>query len=159
MARLVIVLSGASGSGKSTLARRLVSQHVTAHASPATIVSADDLFRELGGGEYKFDPDFLGEAHDECFRNFLRLLVSQSDGLILVDNTNTIAADMAPYMRAASAFGWPAKVLRIVVDPKMAAARNAGRAPAKVVEGQARNMEYQQLPAYWVVETVQAEGV
>lgn len=154
MAREVIVLSGPSGAGKSVLARRLVSESLV----PAVIVSADDAFR-TPSGEYVFDPDKLGEAHDECFRAFLRHLVTLPEGLVIVDNTNTMATDMAPYMRAASALGWSPRVLRIAIDAKVAAARNNGRAPAKVVEGQARNMDYQQLPAYWVVETVQAEGV
>lgn len=156
MAREVIVLSGPSGAGKSVTARRLVAESQV----PAVIVSADDLFRTGPDGAYVFEPELLGEAHDECFRSFLRHLVTLPDaGLIIVDNTNTTAADMAPYMRAASAFGWSARVLRIVIDPKVAAARNGGRAPAKVVEGQARNMDYQNLPAYWNVETVQAVGV
>jgi tRNA uridine 5-carbamoylmethylation protein Kti12 len=158
MARQVIVLSGASGSGKSVLARRLASEARTAGVDVVT-VSADDAFF-APDGTYKWDGDKLGEAHDECFRNFLKALVTLPEGLVLVDNTNTTAADIAPYMRAASAFAWTAKVVRIMVDPKVAAARNGGRAPAKIVEEQAGNMNYQRLPSWWFVETVQAhEGV
>jgi tRNA uridine 5-carbamoylmethylation protein Kti12 len=157
MARQVIVLSGASGSGKSVLARRLAAEHKAAGVE-VVIVSADDFFRDPEGA-YKHDASKLGEAHDECFRNFLKAIVTLPEGLVIVDNTNTVAVDMAPYMRAASAFAWTAKVVRILVDPKVAAARNGGRAPAKIVEEQATNMTYQRFPAWWYVETVQAEGV
>jgi hypothetical protein len=122
------------------------------------IVSADDAFY-TPDGEYKHDASKLDEAHNECFRNFLRALVNDDVRYILVDNTNTLAADCAPYMRAASAFGWKARILRVVCDPKVALSRNDGRAPASVVEGQAGNLIHQRFPAYWTISTVKAEDV
>jgi predicted kinase len=145
-------MQGVSGSGKSTLARRL---RDACPAGTCVIVSADALF--FGpDGTYTFDPTKLDEAHNECFRNFLRALVDDNVQVILVDNTNTLSADCAPYMRAASAFGWKPRILRVECDPAVALGRNGGRAPAKVVDGQARNLEYQTLPAYWKVSTVKA---
>ena len=156
-ARQVLVMQGVSGSGKSHLARQLVAE---AHREnrPGYIVSADTYFYQLGGGAYKFDFSKLGRAHDVCFRDFMAHLTSLGNGLVVVDNTNTVAADMAPYMRAASAYDWDAKIIRVVCDPLKAAARNDGRAPMSSVRVQADNLERGNFPRWWVVEQVQAEG-
>jgi predicted kinase len=156
-AKQVICMQGVSGSGKSHLARRLVAE---AHRDnrPGYIVSADTYFYALGGGKYKFDFNKLGAAHDVCFRDFMAHLTSLGNGLVVVDNTNTVAADLAPYMRAASAYGWDAKIIRVECDPLKAAARNDGRAPMSSVTSQAGNLERENFPRWWVVERVRAEG-
>ena len=157
MDRQVIIMQGVSGSGKSTLARRLA-----AVLGSCRIVSADDLF--FGPDrKYTFDPSKIDEAHNECFRKFLRYLVSDERddecNYVIVDNTNTTAADCAPYMRAASAFGWKSRIIRIACDPKVALERNDDRAPAKVIEGQMNNLEYQRFPAYWTLRILRADDV
>lgn len=143
-------MQGVSGSGKSTLARKL---RAACAEGTCVIVSADDYFFDAEGA-YKFDPAGIDEAHNECFRNFLRALVNETMRFIIVDNTNTLASDCAPYLRAASAFGWKGRVLRVECDPAIALARNGGRAPAKVVDGQAWNLERQHFPAYWTISKV-----
>jgi len=153
MERQVIVMQGVSGSGKSTLAHKLAK----IFGEQGVVVSADDFFRH--GGAYNFDASKLGEAHDDCFRKFLGALTNDTLQVVIVDNTNTLATDAAPYMRAASAFGWRARILRVEVDHRVAAARNDGRAPATTVEWQAKNLELQRYPAYWTIQAVRSEDV
>jgi predicted kinase len=155
--RQVIIMQGVSGSGKSTLARKLKAAMGHFGLGRCEIVSADDLF--FASGTYRYEPSKIGEAHDDCFRSFLRHLASEDVQLVLVDNTNTLAIDIAPYMRAASAFGWLCRVLCVDVDVKTAASRNGGRAPNAVVEMQERNLEHARYPAYWLIQRVNAENV
>jgi predicted ABC-type ATPase len=154
MSRLVLVMQGVSGSGKSTISRMFSQKFVETYGPGACeVVSADDYFRR--DGEYKFDQSKLGAAHNECFRKFMRLLTGpNSIRCLIVDNTNCSAAECAPYMQAASAFGWEPQVCRVVADWTMAAQRNGGRAPASSVMQQAINLASQTFPAHWKIVTV-----
>jgi hypothetical protein len=67
----VIVMQGISGSGKSVLARKLAEAERRPGRPGGYVVSADDYFYRLGGGVYKYEFSKIGEAHDECFRNFI----------------------------------------------------------------------------------------
>lgn len=98
--REVIVLQGASGAGKSTYAARLVKDAIAADKT-FTIVSADDFFI-TPTRQYLFDPSRLSEAHGTCFARFLQALTQRID-VVIVDNTNTTAVEIAPYMLATSA--------------------------------------------------------
>jgi predicted kinase len=155
--RQVIVMQGVSGSGKSTLARKLRAAMGHFGLGRCEIVSADDLF--FASGSYRYEPSKIGEAHDECFRAFLRHLASDDVKLVIVDNTNTLAVDIAPYMRASSALGWDCRVVCVECDVKTAGGRNEGRAPSAVIEMQERNLEHTRYPAYWLIQRVQAEDV
>lgn len=125
--RKVIVLSGCSGSGKSEYVKKFGKIAGPSHAVPIDvtpehvslsegdyvgIVSADTFFINAEG-EYKFEGAKLPEAHALCFRSFIRALQTKSfyHQYLFVDNTNTTTVEIAPYMLAASAFGWPAEVL------------------------------------------------
>jgi len=142
----VIVLQGLSGSGKSTIAKKLVEG-----VNQAVIVSTDQ-FMVNEAGEYEFDPTKIGEAHGRCFKRFL-IALEADWSLIVVDNTNTSVAEIAPYMLAASAFGYEAAILRIECSVEKAAARNLHGTPLDVVQAMAARIA-EPLPPYWTVETV-----
>lgn len=154
----VVIMQGVSGSGKSTLARRMVKEAHDAGTN-GIVVSADDFFYNLGAGTYKYDGTKIDEAHNACFLMFLDVVRDWSEGLIVVDNTNTVVADIAPYMRAASAFKWDATVLRIKIDPQVAAARGTKGLKPKDVETMFENILRQQYPRWWKFQTVDAQGV
>lgn len=101
----VIVVSGISGSGKSTYAHTLT-------ANGGVILSADDYFTGYDTRPYSFDSTLLGKAHAMCFKLYVEQLqhALSEDRLVIVDNTNTTAVEIAPYMLAADAFGYLAEV-------------------------------------------------
>lgn len=165
----VVVMQAVSGAGKSTLAKRMVEQARAADMN-ATIVSADYYFYALGRpadilgdestwGEYKYDPKTIGNAHDKCFVDFLGYIRDWTEGVVIVDNTNQVIADCAPYIRAASAFGWDASILRISIDPEVAAARGTKGLKPKDVEQMWLNIVSQPYPRWWKIKTVPAQGV
>lgn len=147
----VIVLSGVSGSGKSHYVKRMIEE-------TDVVVSADDFFTQ-DDGSYVFDPGLLSSAHERCFNNFLNfahydLRSAHGPDRIFVDNTNTEAWEIAPYMLAASAFGWEAEILTFMLAPncralELAAARNKHGVPLHVIANQQRRIYFRDLPRHW----------
>ena len=93
--KILYITRGISGSGKSTLAKSL--------APKENIFSTDDLF--MIDGEYKFDPKKLSEYHKI---NQKRVKEAMEKGIspIVVDNTNTKAWEMKPYVLLADEHGY-----------------------------------------------------
>jgi NEDD4-binding protein 2 len=129
----LILMRGVSGSGKSTLAEK-----ICAEQSFAVIVSTDDYF--VVEGEYRFDPKKLGEYHAANVRRTEDAMVERCP-CIIVDNTNTQAWEMKPYVELAVKHGYSVKI----VEPEPVSfeelmARQAKRAdqnkalPAEVVQ-------------------------
>lgn len=149
----VMILQGISGSGKSTFARSL---------SGATVCSADDLF--MVNGEYLFKPGLLGEAHARCFAKFLDAL-RRGDELVVVDNTNVEAWQIAPYMLATDAQNmvspfndrsqYRAKIVTFDVPMSVAIERNVHGVPPGVIAQQVRSLRsgwFLATPPFWQIE-------
>jgi len=117
-----IVMQGISGSGKSTIAGTY----------GGSVVSADNFFVALGNGTYNFQPPLLPAAHRECYLKFCKAIADGVE-IIVVDNTNTTATEIAPYERHATAFGYEVEIVRVMCDPTVAASRNAHGVPLKSV--------------------------
>ncbi len=118
----VTVLRGISGSGKSTWVER--------NAPNAVVVSADHFF--MKDGVYQFDPSQLAENHQRCFRLFMEAIL-RSEAWIVVDNTNIMAWEYAPYVQAGQAFGYEVEILTLNCSVDMSRARK-DRVPPKDVE-------------------------
>lgn len=142
----VVIMSGVSGSGKSTLAYEFAGGNAYA------IVSADNYFLDIAG-IYKFNPKKLQEAHNHCFRAYMDLLRETKYPVICVDNTNTSVAEIAPYMLAASAYGWEAEVHTVVCecedDLHICAERNAHGVPYSAIQSQYFRLRQRQLLPWW----------
>jgi len=139
----VVVLRGLPGSGKSTVAHKL----------GGTVVSADDLFETPEG--YRFDPARIGEAHNACFRTFIEALQA-GHPRVVVDNTNTMVAEIAPYMLAAGAYGYEAKILEVQCSVEMALERNVHEVPEPAIRAMAEALETVELSPWWEREAVEA---
>jgi len=129
----LILMRGVSGSGKSTLAEK-----ICAEQSFAVIVSTDDYF--VVEGEYRFDPKKLGEYHAANVSRTEDAMVERCP-CVIVDNTNTQAWEMKPYVELAVKHGYSVKIVEpepVTFDELMA--RQAFRAdqnkalPAEVVQ-------------------------
>lgn len=98
----LIIMRGVSGSGKSTLARQIAEQN------PGSVIySTDDFF--MVDGQYQFDPKRLGEFH---IKNHQRTHEAMKSGFscVIVDNTNTQAWEMKPYVLSAVEFGYAVEI-------------------------------------------------
>jgi len=151
---MVIILRGCSGSGKSTAAKAKLQDPDT---DKVAVVSADHFFSK--SGKYEFDFTKLGEAHADCMKRFTEAVTSTGDEFtVLVDNTNTSMREVKPYATKALANGHSVRIITIVVDPKVAHARNAHEVPFATVEKQSQRLKQSigTFPDEWNEEVVNA---
>lgn len=151
----VVIMSGLPGSGKSTYARSIAA----ALDVKVSIVSADDFFTRLDGS-YDFDPGGISAAHASCMRTFLNTLprLQSSRDVIVVDNTNTTAIEIAPYYMAARAYAIDVEIVTVRCDPSTAAARNTHGVSPAVIDAMHAALTERVIPPYWHVNlrTVEA---
>lgn len=96
--KTLLIVSGVSGSGKTSFADYL------AHLHPDSVVcTADDY--HMQDGEYKFDINNLGAAHEWCKQKAFDAMV-KNVGLIIVGNTNTQPKEWKPYKDNAEKHGY-----------------------------------------------------
>ena len=127
----VCVLRGIPGAGKS----RWVRQNMPG----ACVVSADDYF--VGqDGVYRFNPGDIAHAHGRCFRLFIEAL-QRGDSQVVVDNTATSIAEIAPYILGSQAYGYDAEIITLRCDPAVAASRNVHGVPVSAVHKMAEALE------------------
>lgn len=152
-----IVMRGVSGSGKSTWIRG-------AHPD-GFVLSADHFF--MKDGKYLFDPDQIAQAHHTCLRRFVLACslaawnhyapTPDQEGVIIVDNTNTSLAEMAPYCAVALAYGHQLQVVNLVVDDlAVCARRNKHGVPLSAIESQQIRLieSAKHMPPWWPLTTV-----
>ncbi|KFV94705.1 NEDD4-binding protein 2-like 2 [Eurypyga helias] len=96
--KFLLILRGLPGSGKSTLSRILLGQ-----SRDGIVFSTDDYFRQQDG--YTYNAAQLGDAHDW---NQKRAKQAMEQGIspVIIDNTNTQAWEMKPYVEAALERGY-----------------------------------------------------
>ena len=102
----LVLMRGVSGSGKSTLAREIAQANVD-----SVIYSTDDFF--MVDGEHVFDPKRLGEYHRKNVEK-VKTAMNNKTTCIIVDNTNTQAWEMKPYVELAVHYGYEVEI----VSPK-----------------------------------------
>ena len=166
------ILAGPSGSGKSThinktelleskargnrlgdqvLTNLIDGQPVNFYDGDVVILSADDItFDEEG-----FHIGRLGGAHACCMQAFVRILMLEEKDrpqVLIVDNTNTSAWEIAPYVALAQTFeDVELEVLVFERDWESCLKRTSHGTPAHAVRQQARRLSrtLDEWPAYW----------
>ncbi|XP_077197953.1 NEDD4-binding protein 2-like 2 [Paroedura picta] len=91
--KLLLILRGLPGSGKTTLSHILLGQR-----RDGIVFSTDDYFCQQGGWSYNVGQ--LGAAHDWNQKR-AKQAMEQGRSPIIIDNTNTQAWEMKPYVEAA----------------------------------------------------------
>jgi predicted kinase len=157
------IMRGCSGSGKST--------YVKNNFPKATVLSTDDFWLDAEG-KYNFDPKKAGEAHAWNLRRFVDFVKywyevqedevddCKADVTVVVDNTNTTVAELAPYAAVAGAFGFNVEIITIDVTTDIAHPRNVHSVPQPVVHGQRRNLVANNgyIPKWWKHKIVTQES-
>jgi predicted kinase len=142
----IIVMQGVPGAGKSTVAQQIKEQ---VHA----VIVSSDLFHTDDKGNYNYKTELAGKAHAWCFRKFIDLLADHRPyyDTIIVDNTNTTVAEVAPYMAIAAAYEADAYILRVPCDWEVAAARTIHGVPKHVVELLQQRLDRfaSEAPGWW----------
>lgn len=149
MGTKVVIMCGISGGGKSTEVAKITSK-------ASIICSADHFFME--NGVYKFSPYGLNQAHKECFWKFLTNLQEIDNGTLLgvdvvvVDNTNLTAVEIAPYLVVAEAFDCEIEIVTVHCAPDVAYLRNAHDVPLKSIIRMDRTLRARVFPPHWNVK-------
>lgn len=148
-------MRGLPGAGKSTWVRL---NHPDAH-----ICSADNFFLD-DNGIYRFDGALISEAHAYCLRDFVEILSSiereevDSPEVVVVDNTAIRAWEISPYYNLAKAYGHEVKIIQLMCDSETAYSRNIHGVSMDRVESMAVILTREDLPEFWVLETVEGTG-
>jgi predicted ABC-type ATPase len=136
----IYILRGVPGSGKS----RFAANYRYGEEKKGWICSADQYFSK--SGTYKFDPSKLPEAHQSCLRNFIDS-ISSSCPMIIVDNTNIHAWEMAPYIALGELYGYQVEIHTFKVEnPVIAFERNIHNVPLKTIQYMFLALEKEILP-------------
>ncbi|XP_044297560.1 uncharacterized protein LOC123029082 isoform X2 [Varanus komodoensis] len=97
--KLLLILRGLPGSGKTTLSHILLGQ-----SRDGIVFSTDDYFRQ-NNGCWSYNVCQLGAAHDWNQKR-AKQAMDQGRSPIIIDNTNTQAWEMKPYVEAALEKGY-----------------------------------------------------
>lgn len=145
----VIVLRGLPGAGKSYYTQGLLFHH-----DDAVIVSADDFY--VVNGVYTYTGKDQ-EAHQACWRDFKAALAVKT-GTVIVDNTNTEAHEIAPYVMEAWSRGYAVRIVRVHTKLGTVLERNktrdSKRVPDHVIGMMHQRLSTAVLPPYWPKEEV-----
>ena len=119
--------------------------------------SADSYFIDSGTKEYNFDPAKLPLAHSSCLRLTLNEL-QHGKYDIVVDNTNTSVAEIAPYAALALAYDYEVKILSFHATSEQGFTRNKHNVPLAAIEGQQARLATLKgsLPPWWPIEDAPA---
>jgi predicted kinase len=151
---IVLIMSGIPGSGKTSYAEAYKADQ-EAKERVCVIVSADDFFKTGRNGEYIYDGSKIAAAHAQCMRFFIEA-VSEEDAadVVIVDNTNTTAVEIAPYMAVANAYGADVKIVQIVASLADCMKRQTHNVPESTMLRMHQNTMMRELPPYWKIEYV-----
>jgi len=111
-----IIMRGLPGSGKSTLADEIavkfIAKYTGDHHRIAAVLSTDGYFTD-DDGNYNFDLKKIGAAHQWNQENAYAEMHEYKTPLVIIDNTNTTAKEMRPYVMIARAAGYEVEICEV----------------------------------------------
>lgn len=134
------IMQGLPGSGKSFHAKNI--------GFRKEIVSADDypgLYTPAG-----YQRNLAGKAHADCFKRTMDFLRYGVD--VVVDNTNSTAIEVAPYVLLGQALGAETTLVTVIADPEIAFKRQTHNVPEATFQRMLYNLRNFSAPPYWPIE-------
>lgn len=145
----VYVMRGIPGSGKTMWTAKYTKDALL--RGEQVVVCSADHYHTNDRGNYVWKPEKVQDAHNACFGKFFDIVrspLSQPHTLI-VDNTNIHAWEVAPYYRMAEFFLHHVEIVRVNIDPMIAAQRNVHGVPARKVFEMYSSLMLERLPSHW----------
>ena len=139
--KTVIIMRGISGAGKSTYAKN--------NFPNAVVCSADTYFIKDG-----YDRSKIGEAHKQCFKEFMDAISILNADCIVIDNTNSQLWEMSPYIAVATFFGYNFEIIEVKQDPDICFARGLHGVPLKKIHDMAKR--FQKCFPWWNSRVVES---
>lgn len=146
--RFAVILRGVHGSGKTAFAEAL-KEDAIASGKTCTVVSFDRFFED-DDGKYKYDPSRHDQAVSACFNEFLD--ACEEVDVVIYDNTNIKAVDLAPFVLAAQSsgtYGVPYGIVTLHEAVDTAIQRNQKKIPDSRIFDSFRELHSEVLPYRW----------
>lgn len=149
----IILMRGLPGSGKSYYINHTLIPFLKEEGwNYVAVVSADHFFTHPVTGEYKFVSSQIEEAHIQCQRKFLTelelsRLAKPKKSVVIVDNTNTRAWEMAFYVATAKMKRIPYEIRTVLRHPEVCASSNIHGVPKETILKM--HSRWEELPAQW----------
>lgn len=146
----LILMQGAPGCGKSTMAETILRDTLFSGLGlSADIFSADDYWYQVNKpekpDEYSWDTSLSGKNHVWNQQRVLKAMQDEMD-VIIVDNTNTLRKEAAPYIVLAQMYGYSVEAVRCDPGVDVCVARQSNRpedrrVPEEVIRAMHARME------------------
>lgn len=122
---MVIILRGVQGSGKTFFwGSGALKKFLNLPPDTGQAICSADFFMVNERNEYEFVSQKLPECHAKCLLGFVEAVMEpRSSRLIVVDNTNSTVAEIAPYYALGQAYGHEVKIFTIDYNLDLAASR------------------------------------
>lgn len=146
---VMVIIRGLPGSGKSSLALKLMQT-----TQCGLSLSTDEYFNKRG--VYVFKPELLGNAHAWNQKRAMDAVNDRSN-LIIIDNTNTMAWEMRPYVELAVNNNYKVHIMEPDTPwkfkPKVLAVKNTHKVPKQkieiMLERYEKNISIEKLKIMW----------
>lgn len=154
--KLVIALRGIPGPSRHYYANRL-KKKADELGKSIKIVSADQFFYNLGNNKfYAFDESRLSEAHEFCFKEFMKAIQDNTD-IVVIDNSNIESWEIAPYRMYSNVNGYKFKIVEVHTDPSTTTRIQQHMIPPEKTREMQELMQTTLIPEWWERHTTELQ--